>query len=81
LTVRDLGESPTGFTQLTGLVEVVEPLGAETIIEFNCSGQSLIARMPGDVLPAIGDSVPLSVGPARLYVFDKSTGERIRTQH
>jgi multiple sugar transport system ATP-binding protein len=59
-------------------VEVVEPLGAETIIEVDCKGTALTARLKGEYGPQPGASVRLGFDPARLYLFDQSSGNRIR---
>ncbi len=67
----------TERVSVEGTVEVVEPLGAETIIEINCSGTTLVARVPGEELPKIGQKVMLSADVKRFFVFNAQTGERI----
>jgi multiple sugar transport system ATP-binding protein len=72
-------EEQPGFAALDGTVEVVEPLGAETLLEVNVRGTALTARLPGDVLPRIGAPLRLFVDPARVYLFN-SDGSRFRQQ-
>ncbi len=67
-----------GATTLEGLVEVVEPLGAETIVEVSLGGEPLTARIKGDVLPQVGRTLPLHIEPRNIYAFDAGTGQRIR---
>ncbi|MDB6085404.1 MAG: carbohydrate transporter ATP-binding protein family [Gammaproteobacteria bacterium] len=73
-----IGPGPAaGEVALEGVVEVVEPLGAETMVEFNCSGVRILARITGDVLPAVGETLRLCAELRRFYFFDAATGERI----
>ncbi len=60
-----------------GRVEVVEPLGAEAIIEIKVGRLSLTARVRGGDLPPIGVSVRCLVDARHVYVFDRQTGNRI----
>ena len=73
-----LSDPQPGFAALEGTVEVVEPLGAETILEVSVRGAALTARMKGDVLPPVGSALRLFVDPQRLYLFSKDDGARIR---
>ncbi len=68
---------PKESFELDGIIEVVEPLGAETMLEVACNGISVVARVHGDVLPAMGDSLKLRFDMHRLHCFDKTTGLRI----
>ena len=60
-----------------GTVEVVEPLGAETILELSCAGSLLRSRLPGDKGPSVGDRVSLHVDHGNILVFEKETGARL----
>ncbi len=62
---------------IEGMVEVVEPLGAETIMEVNCRGSSLLARIKGDTLPPVGKNIRLIAEVNRFYFFDQTSGNRI----
>jgi multiple sugar transport system ATP-binding protein len=66
-----------GSQKLDAKVEVVEPLGAETIVEVSVPGATLTARIRGELVPATGAPLRLHVDPERLYLFSKSTGVRI----
>jgi sn-glycerol 3-phosphate transport system ATP-binding protein len=70
------GASPDA---LTLRVELAEMLGADTIVHGRLgeAGPTLLARLPGTVRVAIGDTLPLAVEPAHLHVFDANTGKRL----
>ncbi|MDA8391211.1 MAG: ABC transporter ATP-binding protein [Actinomycetota bacterium] len=55
-------------------VEVSEPMGHETVLHVNLGGDSLVVRTSSDGLPEYGEKVPLAIDPARVHLFDVSTG-------
>ncbi|MFK8036099.1 MAG: ABC transporter ATP-binding protein [Hyphomicrobiales bacterium] len=57
-----------------GKVNVLEPLGTETLVYVSVGGQELIAKASGRTPPELGASVNLSVDPDNMHMFDKSTG-------
>jgi len=61
---------------LHGTVGVVEPLGADTLIAVDCAGHKIVARLPGDAVPRVGDPVHLALEPEGIIVFDPATGRR-----
>lgn len=70
-----LGESGTG--QCDGTVEIVEYLGADTFVVFNCAGAgTLTARIAGDTHLRIGDTSGLHFMQERVLFFDDS-GQRV----
>jgi multiple sugar transport system ATP-binding protein len=77
LTLVPKGVSAAGRILVEGVVEVVEPLGAETILELNCVGRSLVARLMGDDVPQAGEKVRLCAEPRQFFVFDARSGERL----
>ncbi len=74
-----LGIRPEHFTlagqgpALSGIVQVVEPLGSDTLIHFSCGGATLTARVPPQTRPAPGETLTIGVDPARLHLFDAAT--------
>jgi sn-glycerol 3-phosphate transport system ATP-binding protein len=58
-------------------VKSVEYLGAETMIEANVAGASVLARLNGLPPCRAGDSVRLAWRPEATHWFDVSTGHRI----
>jgi multiple sugar transport system ATP-binding protein len=77
LTIEAEARDLPGSIHMEGLVEVVEPLGAETIVEVNCPGGSVLARVKGDIVPSVGQKLRLGADLARFYYFDKATGRRL----
>jgi sn-glycerol 3-phosphate transport system ATP-binding protein len=67
-----------GIAPLSVTVELVEMLGADTIVHGRLrNGTLLLARLPGSARTKPGERVPLGIDPARLHVFDQETGKRL----
>jgi sn-glycerol 3-phosphate transport system ATP-binding protein len=62
----------------SGTVEIVEALGADTLVHLNAGGRQVIARVPHGLMPPIGATVHCTANPDRVYVFDATTGARVR---
>ncbi|MDR3473940.1 MAG: sn-glycerol-3-phosphate ABC transporter ATP-binding protein UgpC [Devosia sp.] len=62
-----------------GTVNVVEPMGADTVVWFGWHGLTLGARMVGDFSGRAGDAVGFDLELARASLFDAPTGERLGT--
>jgi multiple sugar transport system ATP-binding protein len=58
---------------LSGEVQVVEPLGSDTLVHFRFAGTLLNARLPPDVRPEPGTTSTLGIDPRRIHVFDANT--------
>ncbi len=72
-----LTDALPGGLSFDARVEVVEPLGAETILEVSVEGATLTARVRVEPVPVAGSTLRLHVDPRRLYLFDKATGARL----
>jgi multiple sugar transport system ATP-binding protein len=59
-----------GSNKLTGRVEVVEPLGAETDLIVDIGGQSVVAKVDGHAPVRVGDMVTLLADQSRMHAFD-----------
>ena len=71
--------APSGAQRVSGFaVDVVEPLGNETLLHVRAGEQELTAKLVPQILPAPGEPVPLSVDAARLHFFDAASGEALR---
>ena len=53
-----------------GRVDVVEPMGPETFVYVSVGAATLVARVGPAVRVHVGDTVHLSVDPARVHLFD-----------
>jgi multiple sugar transport system ATP-binding protein len=62
---------------LKGIVDVIEPLGSDTMIVCRIGNQEFSARIPADFPITLGQEIQFSVDPNRLHLFDQKTGMRI----
>jgi multiple sugar transport system ATP-binding protein len=58
-------------------VEMIEPMGAETLVWARLGANAVSIRAPGERQFAIGETVYLSLPPARLSLFDAAGGKRL----
>ena len=65
-----LARGENGGGRLTGLVEVVEPLGAVTLIQVRVDATTLTAQIAPGRQVSMGDTVTLFCEPEMLYLFD-----------
>jgi multiple sugar transport system ATP-binding protein len=66
--------SAPGTARINGCVEVVEPLGSESLVTARCNdATTLVARVPPRSPIAIGDKVPLAFNSEHLHLFDPVT--------
>jgi sn-glycerol 3-phosphate transport system ATP-binding protein len=63
---------------LSGTVEMIEHLGADTLLHVAVGKALVIARLPQGAHPELGTPLSLAADPARVYVFDGANGTRIR---
>jgi multiple sugar transport system ATP-binding protein len=54
-----------------GRVELIEALGADTLVHVDLGGLSVVARQPERVALAAGDAVRVTLDPAALHCFDR----------
>jgi sn-glycerol 3-phosphate transport system ATP-binding protein len=62
---------------LVGSVEVVEALGADTLVHVSVAGRTAIARLPNGTSAEIGEPIALAATRDRIYLFDAGTGARV----
>lgn len=60
-------------TTLEAVVEVVEPLGAETLVHFRLDGTGLVARLGAATTFRAGERARLALVRERLHFFDAET--------
>ena len=58
---------------LKAQVEVVENLGAETLIYVSLGGQNIIGRFVGSPKYRVGDTMNIALNPNRFYLFDQES--------
>jgi len=62
---------------MPAIVEVVEPLGFETLVYAGCGENTLVVRIQNERVPEVGERVFLSPVEAHLHWFDPATGLRL----
>lgn len=70
-------EATQGACAFDSTVELVEALGADTLIFASVAGTSLTVRVRPDVRVAVGQSIRLSFRPDQVHLFDSATGKVI----
>jgi multiple sugar transport system ATP-binding protein len=68
---------PAAGEPVAAVVDVVEPLGAETIVTLRVGGSSVVARLPGHAKLMPDQALTLYLDTARVHVFDAATGANI----
>jgi multiple sugar transport system ATP-binding protein len=69
------GAALAGWTDLPATVEVVEPLGSDTLVFTSVFGSSVTARLRPEDRPAPGSQIKLRVNLDRAHIFDAATGK------
>ena len=75
---EDLKPVPESQAMLKGTIQVVEPLGAETLLYVDVDGIEVIASGPGRQAPEPGTLISLGAGIDTLHLFDKASGVALR---
>jgi multiple sugar transport system ATP-binding protein len=70
-------EAETALVQFAGTVELVEPLGSDTLVRFTIGDKALWVRMDGQATVRHGDAISVGFDPARANLFDKTTESRL----
>jgi sn-glycerol 3-phosphate transport system ATP-binding protein len=65
--------------QMTLVVDLVEMLGADTIVHgrIEGAGPSVLARLPGTARAAAGQRVELTIAREQIHLFDAASGKRV----
>jgi sn-glycerol 3-phosphate transport system ATP-binding protein len=73
-----LAPAPDGERVLAGNVEMIEHLGADSLVHVGHGNSTVIARLPHGTHPDVGSTLPLAAEAHRVFLFDAATGQRIR---
>ncbi len=79
LRPEHLRPAPQGEANLSLRVELVEPLGADTLVYGRASEDSeiLVARLDGGHRVDTGDRLPLVIAPSDVHLFAAGDGRRL----
>ena len=72
-----VGPLPSGAVDLPATVEVVEPLGSDTLIFTNVLGTPVTARVRPDQRPAPGSQIKLRLNAERAHIFHAASGKSV----
>ena len=73
------GDIPEQDNAIAATVDVVEPLGAETMVIASVGGdQSIVARVDPHTSARAGESIKLLADPEHLHAFDMETEQNLR---
>ena len=65
--------APQTSAEVDVALDVVEPMGSETVVYGRAGAHTLVARLAPHTLPAPGETIRLALDPTRLYFFDAET--------
>jgi multiple sugar transport system ATP-binding protein len=68
---------PPGRVDVPAVVEVIEPLGADTLVFTTMSGHPVAARVRPEIRPGPGERLNLRLNIERMHLFDAATGRAI----
>jgi multiple sugar transport system ATP-binding protein len=78
LRPEDVGAPAPGLASLEARVDLVSPLGSETLLEVVAPGNvALTLRVPKEWRVRSGDSMTFGIAPTRLHLFDRKTEARL----
>jgi multiple sugar transport system ATP-binding protein len=77
---EDLHLEPRPGAVLPATVEVVEPLGNETIVHWKSPLGPLVSRVPGQAAPAVGSDAQLHCALEKLHLFDAASEASLLAQ-
>ena len=66
----DVGKDQGHFAAVEGRVEVVEPLGPETLLLVKCRESSFLAMVDSEVDFGIGQTLALHFNMAKMHLFE-----------
>ncbi|NIY73241.1 ABC transporter ATP-binding protein [Marivivens donghaensis] len=61
----------------TTTVDLVEPMGSDTLVWAKIAGEPFRIRMDGQATVAVGDTLEIGIDPSRASVFDAKSEERL----
>ena len=71
-------DPPEGWATIEGRIEVVEHLGAETIVSLSTSGPEVTARVKRNDALHHGMTTRIGADPSHVLAFDSGSGDRLR---
>ena len=66
-----------GAAGIPACVELVEPLGSETLVHWSSEAGALVSRVTTGAVPRVGDRAQLTGRPDALLIFEASSGRAL----
>jgi ABC-type sugar transport system ATPase subunit len=73
-----LTASAAADSSVSGRIEMIEQLGADTLTHIAHGGATVILRTPHDAKNTVGATLSVAAEPSRVYLFDAASGARVR---
>lgn len=67
---ENISQAPHGARAILAQVDVIEPLGSDTLVFFPLGSAEMVARVPPTTQIAVGGELALTIDPAHLHLFD-----------
>jgi multiple sugar transport system ATP-binding protein len=74
---RDDGPAAGNGAGLVSPVQVIEPLGNETLLHFEIAGREFVVRGPGQLPVTVDQAVRLDLLPEHIHLFARDDGRRL----
>ncbi|HET9338472.1 MAG TPA: sn-glycerol-3-phosphate import ATP-binding protein UgpC [Casimicrobiaceae bacterium] len=73
-----LAAAEAADASFAGTIEMVEQLGADTLVHLSHGSDAAVVRRPHGLPADVGATMHVAADPARVYLFDAASGVRIR---
>ncbi len=74
---EDMAARDAAAASYNARVDLVEPMGSETFVHFRLGADPALARLSGDRIPTVGETVELRLDLSRAHLFDAATGAAV----
>jgi multiple sugar transport system ATP-binding protein len=68
---------PNGAAGVPATVDVVSPMGGNTLVYALVEGETVVADVPSDVEPRVGERITLVVDPSKIHAFARDTEQAL----
>lgn len=67
ITIRSGGRNGS---HIPAEIDVVSPMGGNTLVYSRVGGETIVADVPSDIEPTVGEAVDLEIDPTRVHAFN-----------
>ncbi len=76
----ELADGSDSRPRVRAEVTAVEPLGPDTLVFVAVAGREMVCRLAPGRVRSSGETISLSLDPARVHLFDRATERRLQTK-